>query len=100
MRRCDSEGATHHTGCECHEARRDAESKRLKAEVDRLRGIVEVNDQRLAAVWDESRAEVERLRGVVRLVHAMTGRDVDWAAFPTVAAAAIHNLHEFTKEEP
>lgn len=35
-----------------------------QAEVERLRGIVEVNDRRLAAVWDEARAEVEMLRGV------------------------------------
>ena len=34
-----------------------------KAEVERLRGIVEVNDRRLAAVWDEARTEVERLKG-------------------------------------
>lgn len=33
-----------------------------EAEVERLRGIVEVNDRRLAAVWDEARAEVERLK--------------------------------------
>lgn len=34
------------------------------AEVERLRGIVEVNDRRLAVVWDEARAEVKRLREV------------------------------------
>lgn len=28
MRRCDGEGATHHTGCECHEERWKAEVKR------------------------------------------------------------------------
>ena len=33
-----------------------------RSEVERLRGIVEVNDLRLAAVWDEARAEVERLK--------------------------------------
>lgn len=40
MGRCDSEGATHHTGCECYEACRDAEIERLKAEVERLRTAI------------------------------------------------------------
>lgn len=39
-----------------------------RAEVERLRGIVEVNDRRLAAVWDEARAEVEQLRAELRKV--------------------------------
>ena len=50
---CSDPGATHHTGCACNE-------ERWKAEVERLRDIVAVNDQRLADVWDQSRAEVKR----------------------------------------
>ena len=37
----------------------------LKKANERLRGIVEVNDRRLAAVWDEARAKVERLRSAI-----------------------------------
>jgi len=42
------------------------ERDEARAEVERLRGIVEVNDRRLAAVWDESRAEVEMLREALK----------------------------------
>lgn len=41
---------------------REKERNEARTEVERLRGIVEVNDRRLAAVWDEARVEVERLR--------------------------------------
>lgn len=44
------------------------ERNEAQAEVERLRGIVEVNDRRLAAVWDEARAEVEQLRAELRKV--------------------------------
>lgn len=65
----------------------DAEQKRdaALAEVERLRGIVEVNDQRLAAVWDEARVEVERLRDRMQLVaddirHEASARRAELAA--------------------
>lgn len=45
----------------------------------------------------EMKAEVERLREVVRQVHAMTGRGIDWAAFPGVAATALREIHKITK---
>lgn len=32
----------------------------MKAEVERLRDIVEVNDQRLADCWDQGKAEAKR----------------------------------------
>lgn len=96
MTRCDNEGATHHTGCECHEARRDAEIERLKAEVTRL--MITNNDCNRAIDWAKN--EMNKLRDVVRQVHAMTGRGVDWAAFPGVAATALVEIHKLTKEEP
>lgn len=61
--------ATHHLCDSCVNADIDRLKKELqdaRADVERLRGIVEVNDQRLAAVWDESRAEVEQLREIVK----------------------------------
>lgn len=59
------------------------EVRKLEAEVERLRGIVEVNDQRLAAVWDEARVEVERLKLALktakqRLNNMDSGEDVYW----------------------
>lgn len=82
----------------------------MKDEVERLRDIVEVNDQRLADVWDtsrrvlaealkerdEARAEVKRLREVVRQVHALVS---------TVRATAVlddieklREIHSITKK--
>ena len=64
-------GTTHHQGCPCHEARRNAE-------VEGLREQVAINEDRYAAWrrrWDEMReiaaenkAEVDRLRDGVRQV--------------------------------
>lgn len=48
MTRCDNEGATHHTGCECHEARRDAEIERLRAVVRQVHELV----ARVQIDWD------------------------------------------------
>lgn len=51
------------------------ERQAARAEVERLRGIIEVNDQRLAAVWDEARAEVERLRDELQRARRPEGDD-------------------------
>lgn len=41
---------THHTGCACHEARRDEEVATLRAEVERLRADLAVEQQRSAGL--------------------------------------------------
>lgn len=44
------------------------EVRKLEAEVERLRDIVEVNDERLATLNDEKNKEVERLRDLIDTV--------------------------------
>lgn len=123
MGRCDSEGATHHTGCECHEARRDAEVERLKAEVERLQEMVrqavaERNEDlddlstsrrangRIIKERDAARDEIERLKESLsveqRLVEELDPKARSACRTPPEGCAcegcAYHR--ELTKEEP
>lgn len=41
------------------------EVRQLEAEVERLREIVAVNDQRLATLYDEKKQEIDRLRSLL-----------------------------------
>lgn len=76
------EGRTeHHLGCECHEAKRDAEVERCRATIaemgrSQVAHIAEVERQR-----DEARAEADRLRGrlgvLERAVLMADGADYD-----------------------
>lgn len=69
--------------------RLERERDAARAEVERLRAIVEVNDQRLADCWDQGKAEVERLRGALR----PTGHNLKTCCCPDCCT-----LRQVTKE--
>jgi hypothetical protein len=75
----------------------------LKKANERLRGIVEVNDRRLAAVWDEARAEVERLKGKLmeeaRWVYDTGQRAKDAQAEVERLSAVVQQVHALAATE-
>jgi hypothetical protein len=65
MKKCTEPNATHHAGCECHEARREAEIKRLEGELAKTSTL----QQRLTiaeGTITDLRNEVAMLRGSAR----------------------------------
>lgn len=101
-----SPGATHHVGCECHEARwrhllgeQEALALRYLAradDADRLYlALAGANDVHLVE-RDAVRAEVERLRSAAAAVVEAWGRGPDWAG----SERCICDLDELLQSRP
>ena len=74
MSRCADQGATHHTGCDCHEARRNLQLQRLETLLNRTLPIMSLLVShaavlKAAKVHQSMLSEINELEAVI--LHAL-----------------------------